>query len=88
MCSHVHRRYRKRRRLTRDPQKQLTWRAPTDDDWGRYDADRRLNMDQVPFNLDNAARRSYIQVRNETQVLKNGSQHEPLWNLMYASVHL
>ena len=35
------------------------------EDYGRYQLNQRLNVDQVPFNLDNCARRCYVDKSTE-----------------------
>ena len=48
-----------RARLTRLPGKSY-WRPVAPGDYGEYDPTQRFNVDQVPFNLDHSASRSYI----------------------------
>ena len=50
--------YRKKTRVT--PLEDRAPRQVPSSDWGRYPPKMRYNADQVPFNLDNSGRRTYV----------------------------
>ena len=59
-------RYTKMHILPREPkvQRPVPWHA-----WGRYPPHMRYNCDQVPFNLDNSGRKTYIKAQSDVAVI-------------------
>ncbi len=56
-------------------------------DFGRYPLDCRYNVDQVPFNLDNSCRRTFVQARSDTAVISGQPGGEKRFGTVQICVH-
>ena len=57
-------------------------------DWGRYPPHMRYNCDQVPFNLDNSGRNTYIKAQNDVAVISGPPGSEKRFGTLQVCLHV
>ena len=55
--------------------------------WGRYPPHMRYNCDQVPFNLDNSGRKTYIKARTDVAVISGQPGSEKRFGTLQVCLH-
>ena len=56
-------------------------------DWGRYLPHMRYNCDQVPFNLDNSGRKTYVKAQTDVAVLFGQPGSEKRFGTLQVCLH-
>ena len=55
--------------------------------WGRYPPHMRYNCDQVPFNLDNSGRKTYIKAQSDVAVISGQPGSEKRFGTLQVCLH-
>ena len=76
--------YRKKMRIM--PEHSVPRPVPAAD-WGRYPPKMRYNCDQVPFNLDNSGRRTYIKAQSDVAVITGQPGSENRFGTLQVCLH-
>ena len=76
--------YRKKMRIM--PEHSVPRPVPAAD-WGRYPPKMRYNCDQVPFNLDNSGRRTYIKAQSDVAVITGQPGSEKRFGTLQVCLH-
>ena len=63
-------------------QQHVPWAA-----WGRYPPHMRYNCDQVPFNLDNSGRKTYIKAQSDVAVISGQPGSEKRFGTLQVCLH-
>jgi hypothetical protein len=77
--------YRKKMRVT--PSEYQVPRPVPSSDWGRYRPRMRYNADQVPFNLDNSGRRTYVKPQLDVAVITGQPGSEKRFGTLQVCLH-
>ena len=63
------------------------WMATTAADYGRNAMEESLNVDQVPFNLENGARKLFVQARGGVAQISGNPQGEKRFGTLQLCIH-
>ena len=83
----VKRIYKKKQKIADLSKKSCIWKGVKPSEFGRYQLDERFNVDQVPFNLENGARKLFMESRGGIAQISGQAAGEKRFGTLQVCIH-